>query len=740
MADRKSDPSKPGIGLDDAVAEVQLLVDDAIDFRATELEPDWAVAERYYNGYCDLEEFEGRSNVTKTEVRDAIKNTMPSIMRVLTHAHKIVGFLPSSVHHAAWVDQQAEYATYLFYANNGYQELYHSILEALKLKNGVMQAFWEPDPLPEYFSYTKVPFAFVQGLIDDEMVEVTDYDVSESDTPQLGSTPHSAEEEEGLGSNDLYDVEGYKYHENGKIVIEAVPNYEFFISDNCDSIEDAILRGVHGISTVISVAEAIDMGLDYDAWDELDADDPELDEFTTSSTERRGYTKSEPNDPDSTDVLNHKFLYTKAIVRYDLKGTGRPQLYSFHLGGSSRVYIDHEEIDDSPYSLIVPLPIPHSAIGHSIADFTINEQDTSTSILRATVDNAHVTNNARFAADPSKTNFDDLMNPALNAPIRKRTGDTLQIVQVPSTVQSNMALLQYLDMDVQQKVGVTKAAQGLDPDALQSTDKDAVRNTIMTAQGQTELIVRNIIEFGLIRLFKRILKLSIQHQAPRQIMLTKGKVIPVDLRMFDPDAVAYPMVGLGTASPEQKQAALSMVLQRQEVYMDKFGPNNPFTSMAQIYNTVEDLLEANGIYDAGRYFNIVTPNVEAEWAKAQAEQAKAQQEKAEQNAPMDPSKAFLQVEAQKRQVEASKAMMDQRDRERDRSLRALEAAERNDIERDKLVQTRVIELSRISAQSENEKVKREQQANDEKSTSKLKKAANTSNSSDTATQTSASNQ
>ena len=702
MATRdKRSSSEPGITLEDAIHELDLFMEDALDYRSSELEDKWEVAEKYYNGYTDLEEFVGRSNVVKTEVRDAIRNTMPSIMRILLQSRMPVQYYPVSPQHGEWVEQQGEFVQQLFQKNDGYFQLYTAILESLKLKIGVLKAFWESDPLPEFFKYTGVPFDVIEQLIDDPLMEVDDFE--EEDQPQLGS---------GIT---LYTVTGNKVHENGKIVIEAVPNYEFFITGECNSIEQAIRWGVHGQSQIISVSEAMDNGLDYDGnWLDLDAEDPELSDHGGSSQERRDYVKDSPNDNPSNDVLRHQFLLTECYVSYDMQNTGKQQLYRFWLAGTSYKYLDHEQVDDSPYSIVTPIPKPFTVYGDSMADLTINEQDTGSSILRGIVDNFHASNDAKIAADPTKTNFDDIMNPALNSPIRKRAGDTLQVIQIPFTGQAGLGVLQYLDQDVQNKVGITKAAQGLDPDAMQSTDKQAVMNTIMTSQGQTELMVRNIIETALIRLFRRVLKLSIQHQQPLQMMRTKGKVIPVNTQMFDPDAAAIPNVGLGTASPQQKQQSLSMVYEQQKEYMQTLGPNNPFTSFAQMYNTLEDILEASSLYNTSRYFNVVTPEIEKVWAQEQAKKQQEQQQMAEKNRPLDPSKAFMEIEKAKREVDKYKLTTDQYNKERERALTALTKAEELDIKRDDQIQNRVIKLAEVGISKEENRIKREQAANNAK--------------------------
>lgn len=698
-----------GISLDDVVRELRVQCEDATNFATAELEDEWTKAEKYYNGEVDLEEFDGRAKVVKTETRDAIRNLMPTIMRILMQARMPVQYIPSNVHHAQWVDQQGEFICQLFYRMGGYMELYQAIMEALKLKMGIMKTVWESDPRPKFERYTMLPFNQFKELVDDEQFEIDHFDENENDPS-------------------FYDIEGYRNHLNGCIRIEAVPNYEFFISRNVNSIEMALDRGVHGQKALITVSEALDMGLQYDDWISLDREDPEQSDHTSSSQERRGYNKDDSDVLASKDLGKHQFTLHEVYGRFDLDNTGRARTYRFYLGGSSYRYIHHEEVDDSPYALILPIPVPHTVYGHSIADLTIHEQDTSTSLLRATIDNAHAANGARIAADPTKTNFDDVMNHALNAPIRKRAGDTLQLIQIPFTGQGNLGLLQYLDSDIQNKVGVTKAAQGLDPDALQSTDKDAVLNTIATSQGQAELMVRNIVETGLIRLFRLVMRLAVRHMDPMQLMKTKGKVIPISLKNFDPDAAAVPNVGLGTATPQQQMMALNFVYGQQKEYMQQFGPNNPFTSMAQMYNTLEDLLEAQNLYNVERYFNIVTPEVEAEWARQQERRMEAMRREQQENAPMDPGKALFMAEQIKAQVKQGEMVANATIKQEELRLKAIEIETKDDRERDELVQNRVIELAKIKANNLNDDIEKEQDTNDSRQSISSKSGGSSSTS------------
>jgi len=678
-----------GITLDDAVNELQAEVKEAINFMWAEFEDDWARAERYYAGGCDLPTDAGRSNAVKTEVRDIIRAAKPSIMRTLMQSRKPVEYVPSHISHAAFIEQQGLFANQQFAASGGYKVLSNCVDQAMKLKVGPIKTWWEEDPMPSYFKFTGLTAEEVEnfkGAPDLEVTEVEDNDKFD----------------------DLFDVEGYKYERNGTLMMEDFPVYEFFVSRNATSLEDA---KVHGHHRSIKVGDAIAMGLEYPNWGELTGTDPESKNGSQQSRSRRGYAVDN-SDKDSDDLTQKEILLTEVYCKFDLDGDGQEKRYCFYLGGTSYEYIDHYEIEEYCIDLIQVDPMPYTVIGRSLADITIEMQDNETSILRAVIDNAHMANNPRMASDPNNTDFNDMMNNATGAPIKTRGTPAIQVIDIPFTGGALIPFLEYLESDAETRVGITKAATGLDPDSLQSTDKNAVMNTIQMSQGQTELMVRNIVETGLMGVFKKIMRLSIRHLDRIQIVRTKGEVVPMDITMFDPDLACEPNVGLGTASHEQKTATLSFVLQKQEQIIQTMGMDNPFVNLAQLYNTLEDLIELGGLRDAGRYFSLITPAMEAKLTdkrqKAEAEAARMAQE----NAPPDPTTALLQIEQGKGKLKELEIMSDTRKKELELQYKATKDAEELDIKRDQMVQDRMLQLREAGEMRLNALIERKQAAND----------------------------
>jgi hypothetical protein len=688
-----ADENDFGISVEEATDDLAEKVQNAWQFMTGEFSQDWETGERYYAGQSDVLHDAGRSSIVKTEVRDVIRALMPSVMRVLLHSRKPVEYIPNSIQHAAYVEQQALWVTQEFYRNGGYMQLYSAVLESFRMKAGPIKTYWEENPLPEHFKVTKITQAEVMLYSEQPDVVVTEVKEAEygPNSPFEGTM--------------LYDLSGVRYYENGRLRIEAFPIYEFFCERNGSTLEDC----VHGHRRMVTVGEAIEMGLECGDWSALDNEDPEITGAAGAAIVRRGYAKVGANTQE-TDLLLRKILLTEAYCKYDLDGDGEAELYCFWLGGTQYKYLAHERVEEFCIDVVRHDPMPFTVVGRSIIDITKSSQDTMTSLLRAVIDNAHIANNPRVAGDPTRVDFADVMNNAIGAPIKTKGRSELQVFDIPFTAGGLMPVLQWLEDDSEQRIGVTKAATGLDPDAMQSTDKNAVMNTIQLSQGQIELMVRNIIETGIIPLFQKVLRLSARHMSNIQMLRLKGAVVPVDISKFDARLAAVPNVGLGTASPQQKAQTLAFVYNEQKQYMAQFGLDNPFVSLSQMYNTLEDMAELGGIVNVGRYFNLVDKQAEAQIAKAFAEQAKAAAEEAKANQPLDPSKTLLEIENLKAEIRRTDILAENYRDQLRLEFHSLQEAEKADFNRDKLAMERTLEFAKLRLSKLEARLKVEQDA------------------------------
>lgn len=689
---------KKGFDIEDVLPAIIMDLEDAVDFIDSEFSEDIERSDRYYNGEVDILVEEGRTRAVATVVRDAVRSMRPSIMRVLCSNHEaLFQYVPSNISVAAIIEQQQLYVHQLFWANGGYVMLHDAVDETLKHRYCAVKTHWDAAPAPEFERRSGMTVEEVMWLSEQEGVTILEADIVTS--PYEGETPPEI---------DVYTVEYEIAKPAGRIVTEAIPYGEFFISRNARTVKDS---RVHGHRRSVTVAEAIEMGLDYDDWEDLDDYDPETAEVMGASEARRGYMKEE--EEERGDVLSHRFLLTEAYAQVDLLDLGYNQLYVVFLGGTSYELLGYEREVESPFDVIAHDPRAFTVVGNSIADITMPQQDVQTSLLRGLIDNVHASNNPRLSGNPQHVNFQDLMNFKFGHPIRNRGNAPVQVVSIPSQVQGVLPMLQWLERGTENSVGVTKAAQGLDPDAMQSTDKDAVQNTIQLSQGQVELAVRNIIETGLLGVFRKMLRLSISYMDKMQVVTSQGALLPVNQLYFNADLYAQPQVGIGSVPEETRKIGLTATLQQQMQLFERMGPGNPFVGATHIYNTLEDLTKAYGLKNVSRYFNKVTPEIEKAYAEQKRKEAEAM-EGAKRGNTSDPTLAFMKSEEMKAQIEGAKLIQDGRLKTIDLQFKTMTAEADDDFRRDELAQKRVIELAKIATTTatkvDDNVIKREQAA------------------------------
>ena len=233
------------------------------------------------------------------------------------------------------------------------------------------------------------------------------------------------------------------------------------------------------------------------------------------------------------------------------------------------------------------------------------------------------------------------------------------------------------------KTGVSRAAMGLDPDALQNTTATAAQLTAQGGAAQIEVMARNLAEGGMRRLFKLMLNLYVENSPEPQLMRMNGNFVPVDPRVWNTSMDVTVNVGLGTGQEDQKLAAYQQALGLQMQIWQAYGPTNGLVSMTTIRNTLADMLALSGIRNADRYFNPMDPQTEAMLVQ-QAQQMAAQRP--------DPNMALAQAQVEAEQIKAqSKAQTDMLKAQID----AQKAIAQDDRERDQMDQDLVLQSAKL---------------------------------------------
>jgi hypothetical protein len=588
-------------------------------------------AEIYYLGEAkdDLAppEIDGRSSVVSTDVRNTIESMLPQLMAKFVGGDQVVEFEPATKDDEQKATQCTDYLNYMFLKkNNGHKVCYSWFKDALLQKNGIIKVWWDTRAEEKREEYKGLTLVELTEILEDpevEPIEQTKYPDEEDAKQRQEAVEHlqqqlqqamQAAQQPGPQQQQaqqavmqmqqqlaqieaqppamLYDVSFRRSLKGGKLAIENVPPEEFLISREAKSIATARMTG-HRVPRTLS--ELRSMG--YKNVDNIGSDDAAA-SLNAERIERLGYDdefaslglQNNPGD-DSQTVVWLNELY----IRCDYDGDGIAELRKVVIAGNE--LLDNEEVDISPFISITPVPMPHKFFGLSIADLAMEAQKTKTQMLRSQLDNLYLEVNGRYFAVEGKVNLDDLLTSRPGSIVRMKEPNMAgRLDQGKGNIGEMSNLMEYMEMDLEQRTGWTRYSQGNDSKSLNQT---ATGVQIITNKGdmRVDLIARNFGE-GFRELFEMMLKLVAQHQDKKVQIRVAGNWIDMDPREWRNQFDVNINIGLGIGSKDEQVQKL-MALSQQQAHVMAIGVANP----KNVYELMSDIAKGMGQKNPDKYFN-----------------------------------------------------------------------------------------------------------------------------------------
>ncbi|MFW2480017.1 MAG: portal protein [Lentimonas sp.] len=652
--------SEESIGEDEIQSIVTESIEDAVDFIDNTISPARAEAAEYYNGEPFGNEQEGRSTAMTMDVRDTVQAMLPSLVRIFCSSDHVVEYAPQGPEDLAVASQATDYANYILNQDQdqSYIEILYAVFkDALVKGSGFLKYYWDESEEVQTYKLSGLDEQALAALNSDPNVDVTSLETASTDT---FDSPDGQQEQ-------LFTVSVTHRRATGKVKVAAVPPEEILVSRHARSFADADLIAHRRYSTV---SELVGMGYEFDDIIDFATDDEDFDLFNVEARERQLSQESR----NYADPTRRRVLYVEAYMRIDMDGDGIGELRKICCAGPTYEILRNDPCDDIPFSHFCPDPEPHAFFGMSIADLTMDIQRIKSAVLRASLDSLAMSTHPRVGVVEGQASLEDVMNVEAGGIIRMRSPGAVIPFNLPYVGQDAFPMMAYLDEMRENRTGISRAADGLAPEALQSSTLAAVNQTIQAAQQRTEMIARLFAENGMSRLFRGILKLIVAHQdRPRMIRLRNEFVqMAPDVWNANMDVVAN--VSLGKGGDQERLMMLQQIAQKQEQLLQQLGPDNPIVNAQNYYATMTQMLELAGFKDINRFFT--------DPSKYQP------QEKPEQP---DPNAALIQVQMQSIQADIQKKqaelelerekMMREDDRRRDKdeadiALRAAEIAAR----------------------------------------------------------------
>ena len=642
---------------DDEVQDIATdALSSAVSFIESEISQDRIKSQRYFEGEVDIGQEDGRSKIVATKVRDTIRAIKPSLMRVFLSSENPVEFVPTSQEDVINAEQATKYAHWKFQQLDGYKLLNDAIHDALVKKTGVLKIWWEDTTDAEIRSYTNVTEDELTAIVNEDNVTVLEH------SSEMGMMT----DETGMQNEQEKHSLKVSYEKKlGELKIEGVPPEEFLVDRNAKSVTDAYIVA-H--KTEMRVTDLISMGYEHEEVHDLSGLSSDSTYTDTEQFERMGYEQED--EENIQDPSMKKVQVTEAYMKMDKEGTGIASMYRILMAGGENKVLECELYGEVPFAVFEVDPEPHTFFGRSVADLIMNDQDSSTAMLRGMMDNVALTNSPRQGYVQGQVNVDDLMNNEIGGLVRMKSPAALVDIATPFVAGQVLTAMQYMDAAIEGKTGVTKASMGLDPDALQNTSATAARLQAQQGSAQIEVMARNIAEGGMKRLFKLMLELLVENSCEETMMRLNGQFQPIDPRVWNTGMDMTVNVGVGTGLEGERHAALNEALQMQMQIWGQYGAGNGMVTMTGMRNTLADMLALQGVRNADRYFSPMTAETEAALIQQQEEKAAQEEEGALTDAQAlvqsEQYNADKQMEMQtlKLQIEAQKAIAID-DRERD---------------------------------------------------------------------------
>jgi hypothetical protein len=576
-------------------------LEDAVSYIDSDVSPIRAKGTEYYRGDPFGNEEDGRSQVVAMEVRDTVSAMLPSLMKVFFSSENVVEYVPRGPEDVAGAQQATDYANYIFSAdNNGFMTTYALFKDSLVRKCGIAKYWWEDNEEVKIEEYSGLDDQTVQILMQEDaevkiVVSYPDSSMSmEMMQPQVDPATGLPMQ---MPQPMLHDVQIKRNIKDGRIRIMAVPPEELILDRRARSFDDAAIIAHRQMATV---SDLIGMGYDQEEIEEnisstdLDSNDEYLARQPLSTTMGAG---------SSLNPMQQRVLYVEAYMRVDFDGDGIPELRKICCMGSGYTMVRNLPASYIPFVDFPCDPEPHTSPleAMSIFDITHDIQEIKSEIMRNTLDSLAQSIHPRTAVVEGQVNIDDVLNNETGAIIRMRAPGMVQPFSSPFVGQAAFPMLDYMDQMREDRTGMSKAAMGLDPDALQSTTKAAVSATVSASQSRLELQARILAE-GMKKLFKGILYLMTTHQDKPRMVRLRNQWVQIDPRVWDAGMDVNVNIGLGNGDLGERMQGLTMIAGKQEQIMQQFGLSNPVVTPSMYIQTIQKIVELSGFKDASSYF------------------------------------------------------------------------------------------------------------------------------------------
>ena len=607
-----------------------------------------------------------RSTFVSTDVKDAIMLMLPSLIRLFGASENPVNLVPRSSDDSDMAEQATSYVNYVFWNDNpGFLNLYGALKDALTVRTGFMKWWSEDEKEIKRKRFTNITVEQLQMLLaEDPTAKVVDLGKPvQQNAPTLppqaagppmgapppqpppgapppspmagpppGGAPPGVQPPGAAGGVGLPNAGGppgglppgpmagapapqlppgppppppvtlshavISYEVSKPLIkVAGVPPEEMRLDRYARSWATS---RIVGHERIVPADQLIAMGYDRE-------------KVTENIQSSESTFTAEPQLRNPGRFMGTRMgdgcKYGEWYIKIDKDGDGQPELRRICTLGDDREIVEDEEANRIKFALFSCDPTAHTIVGESLTDYVKDIQRIKTNLMRAILDSAAESINPKTVINELLVNPDDAMNDDLGAVIRTRgdPGNTVMFTNTPFLGQAIAPVVELLNDVLARRTGLTDAAKGLDPKALQSSTMIGVEAVINGAQERIELVARVLCETGFKDLFSGLFNEVCENPNQQRTLKINGKWTPYDTGTFDASMGVEVNANLGKGSDMVRLLALNQIKQDQQLIFTQMGPSNPIVGIQELMNTQTDMLKLANIMNPGRYFKMPNP-------------------------------------------------------------------------------------------------------------------------------------
>ena len=636
----------------------------------------------YYRQPYGTEE-EGWSSIVASDGADSVEWVLAAIMKVFASTEKAVQFEPSTAADIKPAEQATDAVNHVFYKeNNGFLVLYTAIKDMLTVKNCAVM--WRKETSEVVSS---VPF---KGATEEMLAML----MQEEDAEIEQASPAPILDQQGQPQIDPYTGQpmiGYngrlKKTEKRTIVkVEAFSPEDLLVEREWTSPLLADCPYVARLMRV-TLSDLKNMGFpDVSAEDLRGSDQGNTDNLAQKNNQYGTDYRTEQDDVYGDDDSMAAGWLRIEFVLADADGDGvAERLCVYRLQDK---ILKRDVVSHVPIATSSPILNTHRWDGQSYMDVVSDLQKLHTEILRQTLDNLKLTNNPRknVLTDANWSplaNIDDLLDSRIGGIVRVRDPNAVTDNVVPFTAGSSMPMLDYIQGMRENRTGVSRVSQGLNPDSLNNTATGRAQD-MSAAMQRTEMVVRIIAETLMKPIFLGILKTLTDGGMEKLAFRLRDEFVEYDPNEWRDQYSMTVNVGLGTGDKDKQAAHLTTIYQMQMAGM-QMGLATP----KHLYHTQSKLIENAGFKDVQNFVQDPTtlpPQPQQPPLPLQIEQMKIQADAQKHQAQGQADIQRFQAESQMQmQVEQMKAEMKLKEIQGNLELQAANDARDSEREQQKAV-------------------------------------------------------